>query len=96
MSTLLALPADLLECIWRPGDPEPLPCDRDVVSDEEFHAEGLCLDGRSDGCRCRCVRCSGPLDSPRWPAEGGGALCQMCWEADCDAAWWAALAWFPE
>lgn len=94
MSTFFALPRDLLECIHRRGDPEPLPCDRDVISDEEFHELGLCLDGRSDGCRCeRCVRCRERLgDDLTWPAAGPGRLCQGCWETESSEEWWAMLA----
>lgn len=36
-------------------------------------------------CRCRV-----PHDN--WPAEDGSDLCQMCWEDECSASWWQAMA----
>jgi hypothetical protein len=26
--------------------------------------------------------------SEGWPGPGESELCQMCWEAQCDASWW--------
>ena len=39
----------------KPDKPDPLPCDRDVIDDEEFHELGLCTDNYGV-CHCEEVR----------------------------------------
>lgn len=29
----------------------------------------------------------------RWPAKGGGDLCQNCWEVECSGSWWEMVEW---
>lgn len=42
----------------------------------------------------QCPKC-GAIDDANWPITVGGQVveggCQNCWEAECDADWWAAV-----
>lgn len=38
----------------------------------------------------KCSKCGEPAYDP-WPADGDEIQCQLCWEAECSAAWWDAL-----
>lgn len=40
-----------------------------------------------------CQTCGAriPCAAETWPDRDGRPICQMCWEADCDAAWWRAV-----
>lgn len=40
-----------------------------------------------------CSRCGTDLslEDMTWPGEGGGEVCQNCWEIECDEEWWRAL-----
>ena len=40
----------------------------------------------------KCARCGEPSDG--WPANDGGELCQMCWEAECSESWWRMVEWY--
>lgn len=37
-----------------------------------------------------CANCGIPQDDD-WPDGQGNNLCQLCWEAQCSDAWWAAM-----
>ena len=43
----------------------------------------------------KCPKCS-TENQDNWPVCVNGKLldggCQMCWEAECDEAWWDAVA----
>ena len=42
--------------------------------------------------KAKICQCGQPSDG--WPGDGDGELCQMCWEAECDAmirSWWAMM-----
>ncbi len=40
--------------------------------------------------RALCCPCGEIAEG--WPGQGDEQLCQECWEAQCDRAWWDALA----
>lgn len=38
-----------------------------------------------------CETCGVPIGTERemtWPGDGGGEICQMCWESECSRSWW--------
>jgi len=45
-----------------------------------------------------CSACSKPIHDPaeRWPDATGGAVCQVCWEAQSSRLWWAMVRLLPE
>jgi hypothetical protein len=45
--------------------PEPLPCNRDVISDEEFHELGLCIDHHGN-CTCEEVMRERQIAMTQW------------------------------
>ena len=39
----------------------------------------------------KCSKCNSFMDDDGWPDETGGKMCQMCWESECDGAWWEMI-----
>jgi hypothetical protein len=44
-----------------------------------------------------CSQCHAPILDPSesWPDDGGGCLCQDCWEAYSSRLWWEMLRQLP-